>query len=117
MNNRDVGKQYEELVCRYMQEKGMKILDTNYQIRQGEIDIIARDGVYLVFVEVKYRKNASGGSPLEAVSISKQRKICKTALHYMYVNHYSVENTSVRFDVAGVTGRQLQYIENAFSFI
>ena len=63
-NKRMEGSRYEKLAARYLEQKGMDILELNYRCRTGEIDIIARDGEYLVFVEVKYRKTKRAGYAL-----------------------------------------------------
>lgn len=98
-----------------MQEQGYEILEYNFHSRTGEIDIIAKHGEYLVFVEVKYRKNISSGHPLEAITVQKQRAISKCALYYMTKNR--LEDTPVRFDVVGILGDSIQVIPNAFDFI
>ena len=95
----------------------MRIIEKNFQVRQAEIDIIARDGSTIVFIEVKYRSSAGSGHPLEAVTISKQRKICKAALFYMNKNKISPDNTSIRFDVIGILGNDITHIENAFDYV
>ena len=59
---------------------GMRILEKNYRCREGEIDLVAMDGSYLVFVEVKYRRDQHAGHPAEAVDARKQRKIVRTAM-------------------------------------
>ena len=69
---------------------------------QGEIDIIARDGEYLVFCEVKYRTDRRKGMPSEAVHIRKQQVISRCALYYMTVN--GVWGCPCRFDVVGILG-------------
>jgi putative endonuclease len=81
----------------------------------GEIDIIARDGAYLVFAEVKYRKNASYGMPQEAVNYAKQKKISQTAGYYLMIKHMQ-ENVSVRFDVVSVLEDEVTVIKNAFPY-
>jgi len=116
-NNRNTGRTYEELAVEFLESKGYFIIEKNFQIRQAEIDIIARDKEYIVFVEVKYRSTAGSGHPLEAVSISKQKKICKAALFYMNLNKISPDNTSIRFDVIGILGDEITHIENAFDYI
>ena len=65
-NKRMEGSRYEQLAARYLEQKGMDVLELNYRCRTGEIDIIARDGGYLVFVEVKYRKTKRAGSCVSA---------------------------------------------------
>ena len=116
-NKRQTGKNYEELAIKYLQDKGYFIIEKNFQVRQGEIDIIARDNATIVFVEVKYRGSSSSGHPLEAVTYGKQKKICKSALFYMNKNKISPDNTSIRFDVIGILGNEITHIENAFDFI
>lgn len=95
----------------------------NYTCRLGEIDLIARDRQYLVFVEVKYRKNLDKGSPLEAVDARKQMRIQKAAAYYL-VSRGMGESTPCRFDVIGILGEQadlaspragqVRHIKNAF---
>ncbi|CDC50014.1 uPF0102 protein HMPREF0991_01614 [Clostridium sp. CAG:58] len=70
-NKRMEGSRYEQLAARYLEQKGMDVLELNYRCRTGEIDIIARDGGYLVFVEVKYRKTKRAGYALEAIDSRK----------------------------------------------
>lgn len=84
MNRRKIGQKHEELAAKYLEEKGYEILERNYRIRTGEIDLIARDDRYLVFVEVKYRKNLQMGDPLEAVDSRKQQQIYRTARYYLH---------------------------------
>ena len=66
----------------YLKKKGYQILEANFRCRFGEIDLIARDGGYLVFIEVKYRSSPTGDS-LEAVNRRKQRKIIRVAEYYL----------------------------------
>lgn len=65
-NNRETGSYYERMAGVYLTEKGYEILEYNYRCKLGEIDIIARDGDYLVFCEVKYRADDRKGTPPEA---------------------------------------------------
>ena len=67
MNKRQTGADQEVLAAVWLEKQGLRILEKNYRCRQGEIDLIARDGRYLVFVEVKYRKGIHTGHPSEAV--------------------------------------------------
>ena len=55
MNRRETGSRYEKQAAVYLEQKGYEILEMNFRCRRGEIDLVARDGEYLVFVEVKYR--------------------------------------------------------------
>lgn len=113
-NNRIVGAKHEQTAGAYLEKVGYEILTYNFQTRVGEIDIVAKHGEYLVFVEVKYRKNASSGHPLEAISIQKQKKISKCALYYMKMR--GLEYMPVRFDVVGILGEEITLIPNAFEF-
>ena len=115
-NNRTIGSEYEDIIVNYIKEKGYEILVTNYRCKQGEIDIVAKDGKYLVFIEVKYRKSSKTGVPIEAVTLSKQKIISRVALYYLYDKHLSID-TPIRFDVAGVLDKEITYIENAFTYI
>ena len=116
MNKRLVGGEKEQKIRAYMEQKGYEILEMNYRCRQGEIDIIARDEEYLVFVEVKYRSDAANGFPEDAVDRRKQNRICQAARYYMYINNMN-EYTPVRFDVAGILGDEIKYTENAFMWL
>lgn len=104
---------YENIAAEYLTDTGYEIITHNYRCRCGEIDLIARDGKYLVFVEVKFRKNLKMGSPLEAVGIRKQKTIRSVAAVYLYQNGIN-ENTPVRFDVIGITGDDIILIKDAF---
>ncbi|MCU6723988.1 Uncharacterised protein family UPF0102 [uncultured Clostridium sp.] len=112
MNRRETGTQYEERAAEYLIAQNYQILERNYRIRSGEIDIIARDGTVLVFMEVKYRKNDESGNPLEAVDIRKQRKIIKVARYYLYQKKYG--DVPCRFDVIGICGSHIEHIKDAF---
>lgn len=115
INKRQKGAAYEQIAAAHLISKGLEILEFNYRCKMGEIDIIAKDGEYLVFVEVKYRANHQKGYPLEAISIQKQKTISKCALHYMMVHRLT--DVPVRFDVVGILGEEKEHIKNAFDFI
>ena len=115
-NTRKTGQKYEELAVKYLEHRGYLILERNYRCPYGEIDIIARTGEYLVFVEVKYRKSTAWGSPEEAVDGRKQRRISRAALCFYGTNGYE-RNVPCRFDVIGVDGKEkISHIENAFDY-
>ena len=100
----------------YLEKQGMQILERNFRRgRNGEIDIIGREGKYLVFVEVKYRSGDEKGNAAEAVTKAKQRTICRVADYYRFL-HHCAEDTPVRFDVIAVDGKQLSWIQNAFDY-
>ena len=114
MNTRQKGNAYEELAVAYLEARGLNIRERNFRMgRNGEIDIIATDGKYLVFIEVKYRADTTKGPAAEAVTPAKQRKICRVADYYRYTHHYD-ENTWVRYDVVAIQGEEITWIPNAF---
>jgi len=112
-NKRTTGSYYEQQVAAFLQKQGISILEKNYRCKSGEIDLIARDGRYLVFVEVKYRATGQAGSALEAIDGKKAAKIRHVASVYLYTHGYP-ENTPCRFDAAGIDGETITYVKNAF---
>ena len=116
-NKRQVGTEKENLAAEYLKKKGYFIIEKNYRVRQGEIDLIAENRDYLVFVEVKLRKSAAFADALEAVTRAKIRQISKTALFYLNQKKISIENTPIRFDVIGINGDSITHVENAFDFV
>ena len=116
-NKRQVGTEKENLAAEYLKKKGYFIIEKNYRVRQGEIDLIARDSMCIVFIEVKYRANGRSGDALEAVTRAKIRQISKTALFYLNQKKISIDNTPIRFDVIGINGDSITHVENAFEFV
>ena len=114
MNKRTTGSKYEEVAADWLRKNGLVILAQNFRCRIGEIDLVAKDGETLVFVEVKYRKNSALGYPEEAVSFMKQRKIIKTAQFYLCRFGYSSDQPC-RFDIIAIEGDSIRHIENAFT--
>ncbi len=110
------GQKAETMAARFLKRRGYKIIERNYRTRSGEIDIIARDGDTLVFVEVKARTSSRYGSAKAAVTSHKQRQISKVALGYLQRTDQS--HVKARFDVVTVTGREgghdIDLIPNAF---
>ena len=113
LNKRQTGTVYEQKAKEYLISKGYQILECNFRNRNGEIDIIAKDGEYLCFVEVKYRTTNEFGSPLEAVGWNKQNQIRRVAQYYMMKHHLN-EWTPCRFDVIAFEGEKMTHLENAF---
>ena len=112
-NKRQTGTSYERKAEEYLLQKGYRILERNFRNRSGEIDIIAKDGEYFCFIEVKYRTTNDFGTPFDAVHVRKQQKIRQTAMYYLVKNKLS-EWTPCRFDVIAFEGEQLTHIINAF---
>ena len=97
------GDQAEAIAANYLRAHKHKIIEQNYRIPSGEIDIISKDNGTLVFVEVKYLKSIKQYFPEEQVSPSKQRKLFKAAKSYLQVNKYDGE---CRFDVLAIHGEK-----------
>ena len=119
MSAQNRGAWGEAQVAAYLRRRGLEIVAANYRCRFGEIDIIARDGKMLCFVEVKLRSGVSHGLPREFVTYSKQEKLRTTAEYYLATHD---ADAVCRFDVAEVytdkdhtlERTRIEYIENAF---
>ncbi|MCP4343047.1 MAG: YraN family protein [Desulfobulbaceae bacterium] len=118
LNSRQrLGKIGEQAVAKFLKKYGYKILAQNYRCKLGEIDIIAKDGPVLVFIEVKTRSGTSYGCPAAAVNMRKQRQISKAA--QCYLAEHSLFDSPARFDVVSVlcdhnNNHHFDHINNAF---
>ncbi len=116
LNRRQFGQQGESLAARVLEKRGYKILARNYRTPLGEIDLVARDGKVLVFIEVKTRRSHRFGAPQEAVSPPKQDRLRRLAAWYM--QQHKQESVPVRFDVVAITltgnEPQVEIIQEAF---
>ncbi|MCB1770374.1 MAG: YraN family protein, partial [Candidatus Competibacteraceae bacterium] len=77
----------EDLALGYLQEQGLALVTRNFRCRTGELDLIMRDGEYLVFVEVRSRRYARYGTPAESVTRTKQQKLLRAAAFYLQRQH------------------------------
>ena len=100
MGRKDLGKKGEELAAEFLKDKGYEILTRNFRSKFGEIDIIAKKGDFLVFVEVKTRWSREYGTPEEAVTKSKLRSIVKTGEYFKLLNPETPE--AMRIDVVAI---------------
>lgn len=112
-NKRSLGTEKEILAIEYIQNRGAILLTKNFYFHGGEIDLIIKDGEYICFIEVKYRKSKEYGLPEEAVTISKQKKIIQGAKLYLYRNKFP-SDTPCRFDVISVFREEITWIKDAF---
>ena len=92
---------------------GYRMIEKNYRCKRGEIDLIALDGIYLVFIEVKYRADINAGYGFEVIDARKQKKIRQTALWYLTEKHIS-QNRPCRFDVVSFTAEEIMLLKDAF---
>ena len=114
MEKRELGSFGEKKAAEHLKGKGFRIVETNYSCRFGEIDIIAEDGRYLVFAEVKLRKDDLHGAAMEFVTPTKQKKIRKTAEYWLCCNQTELQP---RFDVIEIYtggGIKINHLEDAF---
>ncbi len=111
-NNKNVGDFGEKFALQYLGNKGYKFVEKNYKNKIGEIDLIMKDGEYLVFVEVKTRATNQFGFPREAVNYHKQNKIRKVATLYMM--QHGCYPCACRFDVVEVLENEVTHLINAF---
>ena len=116
----NIGKIGESLAVKHLKARGYRILAQNYRVRRGEIDLIAGDGEFIVFVEVKTRRSLKFGLPQAAVTLQKQRQISKVALAYLQAQN--LLDAPCRFDVIAIHLSpqlellRLEQIESAFDF-
>ncbi len=117
MSRVNIGQWGEDVACRYLSRKKYRIIEKNYRLKTGEIDIIAQKDEYIVFIEVKTRSSNQYGRPSQAVSDFKKKRIVKTALQF--ICEKKMLNQSIRFDIVEIdyatfNEYQVNHIENAF---
>jgi len=117
----ELGKSGEDLACAELERRGYAIIARRYRQRRGELDIIARDGATLVFVEVKTRNGRAFGDAAEAVTPLKQLRMTRLATEYMMRHH--LHDCPCRFDVVAIHfdasagdggAAEIAVIQNAF---
>lgn len=109
----DDGREAERLAAKHLQQHGLKLLESNYRCRFGEIDLIMRDGSEIVFVEVRLRTNTAFGGAGASITRAKQQKLSRTADHYLMQHG----NAPCRFDAVlleSLSPDNLQWLKNAF---
>jgi putative endonuclease len=107
-----LGAEGEARVARHYEARGYTVLDRNWRCRDGELDLVLRQGRTLVVCEVKTRSSAAFGTPAEAVTAKKQAKLRLLAREYLGATPFRPRE--IRFDVAAVLAGEIDIIENAF---
>lgn len=102
-----IGKLGEDIAQRYLKQKGYKIIGRNFSCRQGELDIIAENDEYIIFIEVKTRSNFLYGTPAQAVGKTKRKHMKNAAKYYLHIQGW--ERKVIRFDAIEV------YVEKGFA--
>ncbi len=111
------GRKSEELAAACLKKQGYTIVRRNYRTRLGEIDIIARDGQTIVFVEVKARKTDRAGSVKSSITRAKKAKLTRLAQYYL--KQTGSRGVKARFDVVAIKGdgKSVDLIKNAFDAV
>ncbi|MEM5947861.1 YraN family protein [Spirochaetia bacterium 38H-sp] len=117
MSTRELGNSGEDAAEVYLRSKGLKILKRNFIGSRGEVDIIAKDGDCFVFVEVKSWSAYDKDSLCLSISSGKMRRICYTALEYLYSEGLSEEDVDLRFDVIFIRHGKVEHLVGAFDGI
>jgi len=112
MNTKLLGDAGQKTAAKYLERKGYRVLEQNFLVHGGEIDIIAFDAPFYVFVEVKTRSNELFGMPSEAVNAVKQQRLRKAAAVWLHKRRLDL--SPCRFDVIEVRRGEVNHIENAF---
>ena len=111
-----LGKLGEDLACEELERRGYAIVERRFRTRCGELDIVARDGDVLVFVEVKARSGGGFGSPFDAVTWQKRQRL--SAMAESYLLHKRIAGVACRFDVVSVlqdaSGHTVELMRGAF---
>lgn len=114
--NQVLGRAGEDYAVEFLAERGFEILARNYRCGRNEIDLIAKRGNIISFVEVKTRRTAAFGHPTAAITTSKQREIAKAAECYIHAAHHP--DALYRFDVVAISFANgiptIEFIEDAF---
>jgi putative endonuclease len=110
MTTGETGRDAETLACDYLRARGLALVERNYRSRFGEIDLIMDDRDCLIFVEVRYRRQARFGSGAESVDQRKQARLIACARHYL-MRHPGAAQRPCRFDVVAIGGGAVPAIE------
>jgi putative endonuclease len=111
------GTEHEILAAEYLLQANLQLLHRNFRSKLGEIDIIAHDGHYLIFVEVRYRQHDKFGDAAESVTVNKQQKIVRAAQFYLQTRTWA-QQLNCRFDVIAISNStqspHIEWIKDAF---
>ncbi|MDP8976836.1 MAG: YraN family protein [Actinomycetota bacterium] len=110
---RRLGARGEEAVASWYEARGYEVLTRNWRCREGELDLVVRDGRKFVFCEVKTRTTDAFGAPVEAVTRNKQMRVRRLAARWLE-DEAPVRPREIRFDVASVLGGTIEVVEGAF---
>ncbi len=106
---KNFGNDGEILARKFLESRGLEILETNFHSREGEVDLICRDGAEIIFVEVKARRSAKFGSAIESVGESKLKKIAAAGQKFLVENE--LENSDWRVDLIAIENGKLKWLK------
>ncbi len=112
-----VGREAEQAACEFLQAQGLKLLERNFRVRGGEIDLVMSDATVVVFVEVRARQHGGFMHPAESITARKRRRLINAGTRYLQRSG-GLHTTRSRFDVVCIfgagAGRKLEWIKGAF---
>jgi len=119
MNRQEIGKLGEKLAVEFLRKRGYRIRETNFRCREGEIDIVAQQMDFLVFVEVRTKSDLGFGSPEESITQSKKERLVSSALSYISTHKnlpplQRIDVVAIELDQGG-KAKRIELIENAIS--
>jgi len=107
------GRSWEQVACKYLEQRGLRLVEANFTCKGGEIDLVMRDGPALVFVEVRQRADRAHGGAAASITPAKQARLACAA--QVYLMRYPTV-PPCRFDVVAIDGDQLDWLRNAIGF-
>ena len=107
------GDNAEQRALGFLQRQGLRLVCSNFRCKSGELDLVMKDGVALVIVEVRFRRSEQFGGALASITRQKQARIVAATQHYVIINNLS--HCAIRFDVVAISGDgRIDWIKNAF---
>ncbi len=107
----EIGAEGETRAAHYLEKQGLNVIERNFRVKGGEIDLICRHGDTTVFVEVRQRQSTSHGGAAASITASKQRRLILAARHWLQRHG----ECACRFDCVLIEGAQLEWLQDAFS--
>lgn len=116
MQEKNTGNKAETIATAFLTKHRVQVVERNYRISGGEIDLIAKDGNSWIFAEVKFRANEEFAAILEQVTYQQCSRIRYTARHYLMTHNIDEHTAAIRFDVIGISGSspEIEWIKDAF---
>lgn len=108
-----LGQNAETQARLFLEKNGLRLLEKNYRCPGGEIDLIMQDENFHIFIEVRMRKNLEHGNSSESVTRAKQKRVIRSALHFLQKNRL-IDRVDCRFDVLTIDDGKMNWIKNAF---